>query len=87
MSFYTHNSFREMAEAIVARAERDGAAFPGIVPYDNPAEMACGYVLAVSRSKRTVEDQWCCPIWTVKDELPVIRDLWSKKLQALIFSP
>ena len=65
MDHYTHPTYPEMANAIIARAEQDGSSFPGIIPFDDPAIMACGYMLALARSKRTVKDQWNCPIWTV----------------------
>ena len=83
MSLYTHPSYRAMAEAIIARAEKDGDAFPGIVPHDNPAIMAMGYILAVARSKRTTDDQWSCSLQSFKDEPVEFRVELTRKLQAL----
>lgn len=83
MSLYTHPSFRAMAEAIIARAEKDGDAFPGIVPHDNPAIMAMGYILAVARSKRTTDDQWSCSLQSFKDEPLELRGELIRKLQVL----
>jgi len=61
----THETFEAMAAAIFAAADADPD-FPGIVPYDNPAMLTVGYIKAAPRSKRTHEDQWCCPIEDIK---------------------
>ncbi len=58
-------SFEEMATAIIAVANADPD-FPGIVPWDNPAELLIGYIKAAPKSKRTHLDQWCCPIQSIK---------------------
>jgi len=60
----THETFEAMAEAIFKAAEDPD--FPGIVPWDSPADMLCGYIKAAPRSKRTHEDQWCCPIMNIR---------------------
>ncbi len=49
-----------MAADILKAAE--DPTFPGLVPWDNPADMLVGYVKAVPRSQRTEEDQWSCSL-------------------------
>jgi hypothetical protein len=61
----THDTFEEMAAAIFAAADADPD-FPGIVPYDDPANLLIGYIKAAPRSKRTWKDQWACPIQDIK---------------------
>ena len=78
---YTHNSFFEMADAILKRAAHDGEKFPGIVPYDQPAIMAHGYILAAPKSKRTLEDQWSCSWGSVKESRQDTR--FNETLRAL----
>ena len=77
----THQSFEEMAEAIFKAAKDDD--FPGIVPWDNPESMLFGYVKALPKSKRTVDDQWCCRI----DLCGAVNSDTKRRLQSLVKLP
>ena len=72
----THASFAEMAQAILEEAK--DPSFPGIVPWDNAANMLVGYVKAIPRSKRTEKDQWSCSLIGIRfdpDRLDKLRTL------------
>ncbi len=81
----THQTFEEMASTIFKAAEEPG--FPGIIPWANPANLLFGYIKAAPRSKRTHEDQWCCPIQKIRGEerdpetLRRLRELVQKGMQ------